>query len=378
MSDSSTIPSAAALAERYKTARVLRTRATGTPFRVRSVTGRLVVTTTSGSDRDITPDEIIKCWPYVERAAPKNAWKHLSNNSSYLESIYDDLRSQSAASPAAHLPLPGVPIDATSPAASSHDSLAREAERLSSDVTRLQRELLAAQTVAQKTNVAYEDLLVRESRLGRELDLGKNAGDRLRSELAGALEDRSRLQAAFTAARNGVAGPGPNGTATEISRLRATNQSLVTDLATSRRLLGEARKVATEIEPLREAKAGAARQATDAKRKLEAVKVELSEAQQEAAEAKRSLEAERKARRLASASAVAASTPTTMEVLIDAGKLRFSKDFVVDRSTSTHLVSAASQIFTNPNAAVADCRRRLSGRSSSSGPRQRAELMTGS
>ena len=113
---------------------------------------------------------------------------------------------------------------------------------------------------------------------------------------------------------------------------------------------------------MREVKAKAARQATDARRKLEAANVALTDAQREAGEAKRSLEREQKARRAAEAAAAAASAaavPTTVEVLIDAGRLRFAKNYVVDRSASAHLASAASQIFSNPNAAVADCRRAL-------------------
>jgi len=80
------------VATRYETSRQLRTRATGTPFRVRFEDGLLVITTTSGSDRAVSRKELEASWPFLERDAPRSAWKHLSNNGSYLDSVFDDIR----------------------------------------------------------------------------------------------------------------------------------------------------------------------------------------------------------------------------------------------------------------------------------------------
>jgi len=85
-------PSWSDVLDRYFEPRVLRTRATGTPFRMRSVDEDLIVTTVGGSNRLIPNAEFHAAWSYIDREAPKSAWKHVSSNSSYLESVYDDLR----------------------------------------------------------------------------------------------------------------------------------------------------------------------------------------------------------------------------------------------------------------------------------------------
>lgn len=79
----------------YREPRVLRTRATATAFHVRSAGNMLVVTTGSGSERPIAPIEMQRAWPFIRRGTPKSEWKRVSDNSSYLESIHDDLREAS-------------------------------------------------------------------------------------------------------------------------------------------------------------------------------------------------------------------------------------------------------------------------------------------
>lgn len=71
---------------------VLRTRATATAFRVRADGNFLVVTTGAGNDRVIPGAEVTRCWPLAERNAPRVEWKRHTENSSYIESIYDFLR----------------------------------------------------------------------------------------------------------------------------------------------------------------------------------------------------------------------------------------------------------------------------------------------
>ena len=75
---------------RYQPPRRLRTRTQGTPFWVESRNGSLVVTPNSGIGRLIRMREIEAAWPHIAADEPRNTWKHISNNGSYLESIYDD------------------------------------------------------------------------------------------------------------------------------------------------------------------------------------------------------------------------------------------------------------------------------------------------
>ena len=84
---------------RYAEPHVMRTRATGTPFRVRTHDNELIVTTAGGSDRPIPNREFVAAWSFIDGDAPKSAWKHVSANSSYLEAIYDDLREHSRDAP---------------------------------------------------------------------------------------------------------------------------------------------------------------------------------------------------------------------------------------------------------------------------------------
>ena len=53
----------------------MRTRATGTPFRVRAETDRLVITTAAGRDRVVIAPEFHDAWPFIERDAPKSHWQ---------------------------------------------------------------------------------------------------------------------------------------------------------------------------------------------------------------------------------------------------------------------------------------------------------------
>jgi hypothetical protein len=47
----------------------------------------------SGVDRIVQEDELRAVWPYLARSAGRAEWRHLSNNSSYLEAIFDDVTS---------------------------------------------------------------------------------------------------------------------------------------------------------------------------------------------------------------------------------------------------------------------------------------------
>ncbi len=75
----------------YASPRQLRTRATGTMFTVRSQGGQLVVIPSSGFGRGISRDEFRNAWPHMERDEPRSKWQHLSNNTSYLEAIHDEV-----------------------------------------------------------------------------------------------------------------------------------------------------------------------------------------------------------------------------------------------------------------------------------------------
>lgn len=81
----------AGAASRYRELRTLRTRATGTPFRVIWRDGHLIVIPGSGVERVVTPDEITRTWPLIRDGATLTTLKQLSNNSSYLEAIFDDV-----------------------------------------------------------------------------------------------------------------------------------------------------------------------------------------------------------------------------------------------------------------------------------------------
>ena len=78
--------------------RRLRTRASGTPFWVRSDGQTLIVRPSSGFERVIRQDEFIRCLPFIQEQAPRARWKHLTNNSSYLDSIVDEIGSSDGAS----------------------------------------------------------------------------------------------------------------------------------------------------------------------------------------------------------------------------------------------------------------------------------------
>ena len=86
------------IAARYGDLRTLRTRATGTPFRAVWRSGQLIVIPTSGNERVITVSELRDAWPLIAGGATRTVIKRVSNNSSYIDAIYDDMQLESTAS----------------------------------------------------------------------------------------------------------------------------------------------------------------------------------------------------------------------------------------------------------------------------------------
>ena len=166
-------PTPQELASRYAQATTLRTRATGTPFRVVARQERLVIIPTSGNERLVDPEEIRRAWPLIAKGATRTALKAVTNNSSYLDAIFDDLSVDRdlVASPHADLPE-SEPVEVVEPRlqaaelklaetehqlALAHAQIARfesERDREASDVDalgltirRLQQELLTSNSV---------------------------------------------------------------------------------------------------------------------------------------------------------------------------------------------------------------------------------------
>lgn len=84
-------PPPALLASRYREPRTLRTRATGTPFRVVWRSGSLIIIPGSGIERSVELEELRSAWPMIVAGATRTALKAVTKNSSYLESVCDDM-----------------------------------------------------------------------------------------------------------------------------------------------------------------------------------------------------------------------------------------------------------------------------------------------
>lgn len=76
---------------RYRRPTTLRTRATGTPFRVVARGGTLIVVPGSGIERSIQWQELERAWPLIAAGATKSALKTVTNNASYIEAVFDDI-----------------------------------------------------------------------------------------------------------------------------------------------------------------------------------------------------------------------------------------------------------------------------------------------
>lgn len=199
------------VASRYRELRTLRTRATGTPFRVVYRSGELIVIPTSGIERIVTRDELRRTWPLINAGATRTALKQVSSNSSYLEAVFDDLSSEleprlptqvvTADAPLAPLPtdeIDGLKNRLSKAKAQAHDLRDRlnraddriaELERhrvaatssgdeLESTIIRLRRELLTLRTGKARAEMdvvaAREQIQAMESRdkqTSRELTL---------------------------------------------------------------------------------------------------------------------------------------------------------------------------------------------------------------
>lgn len=81
-----------AAAARYWQPRRLRTRAMGTLFWVRYEAGDLIVVPGSGNERHVIRDEFLRTWGHIDAGTARATLRQLTNNGSYLEAIYDDLR----------------------------------------------------------------------------------------------------------------------------------------------------------------------------------------------------------------------------------------------------------------------------------------------
>jgi hypothetical protein len=85
------IPTWVGALDRYRTPADLVTRARRAPFSVQSVGQALIVTPSSGQQRQITQSQFERSLPLIDRAG-RAALQESSYNSSYIEAIVDDLR----------------------------------------------------------------------------------------------------------------------------------------------------------------------------------------------------------------------------------------------------------------------------------------------
>lgn len=73
----------------FSSPRRLRTRATGTLFWVKASNSEFTITPGSGRDRVVPRAEFAACWPFITDDQPRSNWRHLTNNASYLEAVFD-------------------------------------------------------------------------------------------------------------------------------------------------------------------------------------------------------------------------------------------------------------------------------------------------
>lgn len=188
------------VASRYRELWTLRTRATGTPFRVIWRSGELIVIPTSGNERVVTAEELRRTWPLIEAGARRTALKEVSNNSSYLEAVFDDLTPEQAPSvsttttareilPAPH---PSAELDNLRTRVSEAEASAQDLrDRLSTAVDRLAK-LEREQSVSSSARDELESTIVR---LRRELLNLRTEEARAERDLAAAHERIQGLEA---------------------------------------------------------------------------------------------------------------------------------------------------------------------------------------
>jgi hypothetical protein len=164
----------------------MRTRTMGTPFWVRTENDEIVVTTAAGNDRSVRWDEIDATWAHIARGDPRSVWRSLTNNSSYLESIYDDLTEAGVAA------MPARPTVAERRLEECTAEYVKLRTRYRSETTtlRAESESMTTQLLGLRMELASaKEALENERRWG-----GKTSLDQLKADLAAEREQRTRLE----------------------------------------------------------------------------------------------------------------------------------------------------------------------------------------
>ena len=176
-------PSAAVFASRFQAPRTLRTRATGIPFRVVWRGDELVVIPSSGIERRVSTAELRRAWPLIAAGATRTALKLVSNNSSYLDAIFDDLQDTKR--------VPGADPKPVPPSASAEQldgaavGLLRTAQK---EIAELRGQLSGGQD-------ARREIAELRVQLRRAQDAGPEIA-KLRRDLRSAQDEISRLERA--------------------------------------------------------------------------------------------------------------------------------------------------------------------------------------
>jgi predicted nucleic acid-binding Zn-ribbon protein len=297
-------------------------------FTVHSDRGRLIVTPSSGIGRVIPGTEFQAAWPYLEREAPKQAWQHVSNNTSYLEAIYDEvveelptLESFVAARVRAASREAGPVID--------WEARYRDQRRQFAEAYRkLQAELAEKDAAIAKRDQAGKVLAGQVQRQERELD-----------DLKGRLETVEQAKVATEVVLGHV-------------RRELKDDRDATRMA-AQAAVPRAGRLDADVARLKQQLAHANASLTDAI-------TQQGQAQAKAAAAQREVEELR--RELGAVKAAKPTTPPpadTVTISFDIAKLSFAHDRAIDKRHARILHGAAKQVFDRPDAAILECRRVL-------------------
>ncbi|MBX3031592.1 MAG: hypothetical protein KF809_15705 [Chloroflexi bacterium] len=299
---------------RYVTPHRLRTRATGTMFTVQSHGSQLVVTPQSGIGRVVAPEEFRAAWPFIERDEPKAMWQSISKNTSYLESIHDDL-------------VEGLQLDQPVPAFAE----AEEAQGVASSADwearyREQRRRFAAAYRKLESDIARRDKVGIE--VTRTLRIRGQEVAELRELLTVSQQEKGAIELSLGLARE------------EIADLQRDARASAGSNEHAARLQGELTATRSRLIELKERLDKATRD---------------HEASQADAQA-----SERRIDELEQALAAIKSRPMAKDGLgIGLGELASAQARVTDSELVRALESAAQRVVPDPDASVAECRRIL-------------------
>jgi len=292
-------------------------------FTVRSKGGQLVVTPSSGIDRPVSRAEYRAALPFLERDAPKHEWQHVSNNTSYLEAIYEEAseeRPTLESFVSARVRAAGV---SSAEGTEDWESRYRDQRRRFAEAYRkLQAELVQRDAEIAKRDEAGIALAGQIQQLRRDvtdLEQQLEAAER-RSVVAGILDghDRQAREDALDAAR----------------MQDASSARTHTEAASTRKQPKHAGKAPGDA---RSQRRKARAQAASAKLEADGLRRQLKEAQ----------------------SATASRSPTGLSVRFELGSLRVDHARPADPDDARALQAAATRLADDPDGAVTDCRRVL-------------------